>query len=46
MTPGSRTRASSIGAKNRRTIGQIVRGLLLFWEVCEPDEMVDRLEYL
>jgi hypothetical protein len=29
-----------------RTIGQIIAGLLLIWEVYEPAEMANRVEYL
>lgn len=28
------------------TIGQVIRGALLVWEVYEPDEMANRVEYL
>ena len=33
-------------AQNTRSIGQIVRGLQLIWEVYEPDEMRNRVEFL
>ena len=29
-----------------RSIGQVIRGLRLIWELLEPDEMVNRIEYL
>ena len=29
-----------------RSIGQVIAGLLLIWEVYEPGEMVGRVEYL
>lgn len=29
-----------------RSIGEIIRGALLIWEVCEPDEMRNHVEYL
>lgn len=29
-----------------RSIGQVIRVLLLMWEVYEPDEMTNRVEYL
>jgi predicted nuclease of predicted toxin-antitoxin system len=29
-----------------RSIGEITHSLVLIWEVCEPEEMVDRVEYL
>lgn len=32
--------------KNRRSIGEIVNGLILIWEVLEPEEMRDRVEFL
>jgi predicted nuclease of predicted toxin-antitoxin system len=32
--------------QNTRSIGQIVRGLQLIWEVYEPEEMRNRIEFL
>ncbi len=32
--------------KGSRSIGEIVRGLVLIWEVLEPEDMVDRVEFL
>jgi predicted nuclease of predicted toxin-antitoxin system len=32
--------------QNTHTIGQIIRGLELIWEVYEPDEMCNRIEFL
>jgi predicted nuclease of predicted toxin-antitoxin system len=32
--------------QNTRSIGQIIRGLELIWEVYEPDEMRNRVEFL
>lgn len=29
-----------------RTLGQIIRGLVLIWDVYEPEEMHNRVEYL
>ena len=29
-----------------RSIGEIIRGLVLIWEVFEPEEMQNRVEYL
>ena len=29
-----------------RSIGQVIRDLLLIWEVYEPDEMRNRVEFL
>jgi predicted nuclease of predicted toxin-antitoxin system len=33
-------------ANSSRSIGEIIRGLVLIWEVLEPGEMVSRVEYL
>lgn len=30
----------------RRPIGQVIRDLLLIWEVYEPEEMRNRVEFL
>lgn len=32
--------------QNTRSIGQIIRALALIWEVYEPDEMRNRIEFL
>jgi predicted nuclease of predicted toxin-antitoxin system len=32
--------------KDARTIGEIVQALTLIWEVYDPPEMADRIEYL
>ena|SRR5438874_2438940 len=32
--------------KESRSIGDIIRGLVLIWEVLEPNEMVNRPEFL
>jgi predicted nuclease of predicted toxin-antitoxin system len=32
--------------QNTRTIGQMVRGLQLLWDVYEPDEMQNRVEFI
>ena len=32
--------------QNSRTIGEIIAGLELVWELCEPDEMANHVEYL
>ena len=29
-----------------RSIGEIIDGLALIWEICEPGEMANRVEYL
>lgn len=32
--------------KDSRSIGEIIDSLILIWEVCEPEEMVDQVEYI
>ena len=32
--------------KDTRSIGDMIRGLALIWEIYEPEEMVGKLEYL
>ncbi len=32
--------------KDSRTVGQIVDALVLIWNVCEPDEMVNQVEFI
>jgi predicted nuclease of predicted toxin-antitoxin system len=32
--------------KDTRSIGEMIRGLVLIWEIYEPDEMVARVEFL
>jgi Domain of unknown function (DUF5615) len=32
--------------KDARTIGEIIQGLVLIWEIYDPDEMANRIEYL
>ncbi len=32
--------------KASRTIGEIIDFLVLLWEVCEPDEMVNQVEFI
>jgi predicted nuclease of predicted toxin-antitoxin system len=32
--------------KGTRSIGEIIAGLVLLWEIYEPDEMLNRVEYL
>jgi predicted nuclease of predicted toxin-antitoxin system len=32
--------------QNTRSIGEIIAGLELVWELCEPDEMQNRVEFL
>ena len=33
-------------AKDTKSIGEIIRGLVLIWEVLEPEEMANRVEFL
>ncbi len=30
----------------RRSLGEIVDGLVLIWELCDPEEMANRVEFL
>lgn len=30
----------------RRSLGEVIDGLVLIWELCEPEEMANRVEYL
>jgi predicted nuclease of predicted toxin-antitoxin system len=32
--------------KDSKSIGQIIQGLVLIWELLEPEEMANRVEYL
>lgn len=32
--------------RNRRTLGQIIRFLLLMWEALDPEEMQNKVEYI
>jgi predicted nuclease of predicted toxin-antitoxin system len=32
--------------KDTRSIGEIIRGLILIWEVYDPEDMAGRIEYL
>jgi predicted nuclease of predicted toxin-antitoxin system len=32
--------------KNRRTIGQIIDGLILIWEALDPEDMQNKVEYI
>jgi hypothetical protein len=32
--------------KDARTIGQIIRGLIDIWEILDPDDMADQVEYI
>jgi predicted nuclease of predicted toxin-antitoxin system len=32
--------------KDTRSIGEIIQGLVLIWEILEPNEMVNRVEFL
>jgi hypothetical protein len=33
-------------AQRTRSIGQIIAGLLLIWEIYEPEDMVNRVEFI
>ena len=33
-------------SQNSRSIGEIIRGLVLIWELLEPEEMLEYVEYL
>ena len=43
---GMEHRGIAFSAQQSRTIGQIIAGLLLIWEIYEPEEMVSRLEFI
>jgi len=30
----------------KRSIGEIIDGLVLIWELCEPEEMMNRVEFI
>lgn len=32
--------------QRKRSIGEIIQALTEIWELCEPEEMINRLEYL
>jgi hypothetical protein len=32
--------------KDAKSIGEIIRMLILVWEVCEPEEMANRVEFI
>lgn len=32
--------------KDTRSVGEIIQGIVLVWEILEPAEMVNRIEYL
>ncbi len=36
----------AFSAKDTKSIGEIIRGLVLIWELCEPHELSGRVEYL
>jgi predicted nuclease of predicted toxin-antitoxin system len=33
-------------AKDTLSLGETIKRLVLIWEICEPDEMVNRIEFL
>lgn len=43
---GAEHRGIAFCYQQTRSIGQIIAGLLLIWEVYEPEEMTGRVEYL
>jgi hypothetical protein len=43
---GMEHRGIAFCSQQSRSIGQIIAGLLLVWEVYEPQEMVNRVEFL
>jgi predicted nuclease of predicted toxin-antitoxin system len=43
---GAEHRGLAFCHQQTRTVGQIIAGLLLIWEVYEPEEMAGRVEYL
>ena len=45
-TAGVEHRGIAFCYQQSRSIGQIITGLLLIWEIYEPDEMAGRVEYL
>jgi hypothetical protein len=34
------------GAKDTRSVGTLIQGLVLIWELLEPEEMKNRVEFL
>jgi hypothetical protein len=43
---GSEHRGVAFYASQSRSIGQVVRGVHLIWEVYEPEEVSNHIEYL
>jgi uncharacterized protein with PIN domain len=43
---GVEHRGIAFSAQQSRSIGQIIAGLLLIWEVYEPDDMLNRVEFI
>jgi len=43
---GVEHRGVAFSAQQTRSIGQIIAGLLLIWEIYEPEEMVNRVEFI
>ena len=43
---GMEHRGIVFSAQQTRSIGQIIAGLLLIWEIYEPAEMVNRVEFI
>jgi len=43
---GAETAGIAFYPDQRRSIGQVIRGLILMWEIYEPEEMRNRIEFL
>jgi predicted nuclease of predicted toxin-antitoxin system len=43
---GMQHRGIVFSAQQTRSIGQIIAGLLLIWEIYEPEDMVNRIEFI
>ncbi len=43
---GVEHRGIAFSAQQTRSVGQIIAGLLLIWEVYEPEDMVNRVEFI
>ena len=46
LAAGVEHRGIAFSHQQTRSLGQILAGLLLIWEVYEPEEMANRVEYL
>ena len=43
---GHETQGVAFYPDQRHSVGQVIRDLLLIWEVCEPQEIRNRVEFL